>query len=191
MKDNGKSRETRPPSPDSVKRVTMRIWDIRKVCFDVNDVGAFIGTLREISTACTTHIICFDAEKIAGRAHVEAALMHAARARQEGSNISHSLEMEALLFAAGSRQCSHAMEFGVHQGVNRAYLCICPESEAAWASLNHLVHESDEDWEEIPCKKQDLLMDLFDITHEEIRVAGAERLRDLVLERVALLEVYR
>ena len=171
--------------------VTLGSWDIRKVCFNVDDVVAFIETLREISIACGTHIICFDAEKIAGRAHAEAALMHAARAIEDGTNISHSLEMEALLYAAGSRQCSLAMGFGVHRGMNRGYLCIWPESEATWASLNHMVLESDENWEEIPPTKQVLLMELFDITYEEIRVSGMDRLRDLVLEKVALLEVYR
>jgi len=75
--------------------------------------------------------------------------------------------------------------------MNRGYLCICPESEATWASLNHMVLESDENWEEIPLTKQVLLMELFDITYEEIRVSGMDRLRDLVLEKVALLEVYR
>ncbi len=181
----------RPPSSSSVNRMTRWSCDIRKVCFIVDDVDVFISALREISTECSTHIICFDAEKIAGSAHAEAALMHAARSRQEGSNISHSFEMEALLYAAGSRQCSLAKSFGVHQGVNRAYLCICPESEAAWTSLNLMVHESDEDWERISSKKRDLLMDLFGITPEEIQVSGEERLRDLILERVALLEVYR
>ena len=171
--------------------VTVESWDIRKVCFNVDDVIAFIGTLREISIACGTHIICFDAEKIAGRAHAEAALMHAVRAMEEGTNISHSLEMEALLYAAGSRQCSLAMGFGVHQGMNRGFLCILPESEAAWVLLNYVVLESDENWEEIPPSKQVLLMELFDITCEEINVSGMERLRDLVLEKVALLEVYR
>ncbi len=171
--------------------MTEMAWDIRKVCFNVVDVGSFIRTLREIATSCATHIICFNAEKVAGSAHVEAALVHAVRAAQGGTQISHTLEMEALLFAAGSRQCSEAMKFGVHQGVNRIYLCICPSSDAAWSALHPMLHESDEDWEEIPLKKQELLIDLFAITPEEIQVAGVERLRALVLERVALLEVYR
>jgi hypothetical protein len=34
-------------------------------------------------------------------------------------------------------------------------------------------------------------MELFGITVEEIEVVGISRLQDLVLERVALLEVYR
>lgn len=166
-------------------------WDIKKVCVNVTDVGSFIQTLREIATACATHIICFNAEMVAGSAHVEAALMHAVRAEQEGSQISNSLEMEALLFAAGSRQCSVAMKFGIQEGENRMYLCMCPPSDTAWAALRPILRESDEDWEEISLKKQDLLIDLFDITPEELEVTGMERLKALVLERVALLEVYR
>ena len=171
--------------------MTEMAWDIRKVCVNVADVGSFIRTLREIADPCTTHIVCFNAEMVAGSAHVEAALMHAVRAGQRGTRISHSLEMEALLFAAGSRQCSEAMKFGVHRGLNRIYICICPSSDAAWSALHPLFHESNEDWEEISLKKQKLLIDLFAITPEEIQAAGVARLRDLVLERVALLEVYR
>ena len=171
--------------------MTLMAWDIKKVCVNIPDIGSFIQMLREIAAAYGTHIICFNAEMVAGKAHVEAALMHGIRAEQEGIQISNSLEMEALLFAAGSRQCSEAMKFGIHEGENRMYLCMCPPSDTAWSVLHPMLSETDEDWEEISLEKQQLLMDLFDITPEEIEVAGMERLRALVLERVALLEVYR
>ena len=101
---------------------------------------------------------------------LKAALMHAVRAMEEGTNISHSLEMEALsLSRPVPASAAWRWDLGSTEGMNRGYLCICPESEAAWASLNHVVLESDENWEEIPPSKQVLLMELFDITSEEIR----------------------
>ena len=39
--------------------------------------------------------------------------------------------------------------------------------------------------------KRSRLADLFDITPEEFQVVGVDRFRELVLERVALLDVYR
>jgi len=49
----------------------------------------------------------------------------------------------------------------------------------------------DEDWEGIPPEKRKYLMSLFAITEEEIALCGEERLEDLVIERVALLEINR
>jgi KEOPS complex subunit Cgi121 len=47
------------------------------------------------------------------------------------------------------------------------------------------------DWESIDPAKRARLAELFGITPEEILVVGEARFRDLVLERVALLDVYR
>jgi KEOPS complex subunit Cgi121 len=99
--------------------------------------------------------------------------------------------MEVLLYAAGSRQCSVATRFGIHQGWNRAYLCICPPDTRVWDLLRPQLTEVHDDWEQIDAEKAGRLMALFSITPEELRVVGAGGIRDLVLERVALLEVYR
>ena len=40
--------------------------------------------------------------------------------------ISNSFEMEALLFAAGSRQCLVAALFGIQEGENRIFVCSYP-----------------------------------------------------------------
>jgi len=73
-----------------------------------------------------------------------------------------------------------------------AYLCLCPESREAWEELAPLFSPADdEDWESIDPEKAALLCSLFSITPRELEVCGIERLQDLVIERVALLEVYR
>jgi len=99
--------------------------------------------------------------------------------------------MEALLSAAGNRQCSVAERFGLHEGLNRAYVCLCPPVAGAFRNLAALMEFVDEDWEAIPEEKAERLREAFGITPGELEIAGAGRLRDLVLERVALLEVYR
>ena len=65
-----------------------------------------------------------------------AAVAQAARAFQEGTNISNTLEMEALLYAAGSRQCNIASSFGIHEGENRIYLCCSPGGRGYGQHLN-------------------------------------------------------
>ena len=48
---------------------------------------------------------------------------------------------------------------------------------------------SSEDWEQITDEKLNVLISLFSITDEELTVTGRNRVKDLVLERVALLGI--
>lgn len=155
----------------------------------ISDQAAFLKILREIATCNTTRIVCFDADKLAGRRHAEAALRHAHRAFFEGTAISNSFEMEALLYAAGSRQCSVAVSFGLHDGENHLYVCCCPAPENVWKALSAHMQFGGEPDEVISPKKAARLCSLFDITVDEIATVGEHRLTDLVLERVAMLEV--
>jgi tRNA threonylcarbamoyladenosine modification (KEOPS) complex Cgi121 subunit len=45
------------------------------------------------------------------------------------------------------------------------------------------------DWEQMTDDKIKVLNSVFGITNDEIAVTGKDRIKDLVLERVALLEV--
>ncbi len=164
--------------------------DIREAVIEIPTLPAFLETIKGISESAGTHIICFDADELAGRAHVTKAVRHALRAWQEGRAIANTLEMEALLYAAGTRQCRVATGIGLHAGTNHCYVCLCPPSEAAATALGKVLAWTEEDWEEIDEEKQRRLMERYDITPEEIDAAGG-RIRPLVLERVALLEVNR
>ncbi|HXW98807.1 MAG TPA: KEOPS complex subunit Cgi121 [Methanomicrobiales archaeon] len=166
-------------------------FGIRTAVFPIGSCSPFLAGLRAIAAARSTRIICFNADLMAGRAHAEAAIRRALRAVKGGSAISSSLEMEALISASGSRQCSAAGRFGVHEGENRAYVCLCPPVPGAWQDLAGIMEFVDDDWETIDEEKRKRLSEAFGITPAEIRTAGQERFRELVLERVALLEVYR
>jgi KEOPS complex subunit Cgi121 len=164
---------------------------IRTAIFRVPSCSRFLSGLRAVATAHSTRIICFNADMMAGRAHVEAAMERALRSVRAGTAISSSLEMEALLYASGSRQCSSAEKFGIHEGVNRAYVCLCPPADAAVPDLSVNMKFVDEDWETLSDQKRERLREAFGITAGELAAAGPGRFQDLVLERVALLEVYR
>ena len=163
---------------------------IRYADVSVRDPATLLGELREVAGRCGSRIVCFNAENLAGRKHAEAALRHAQRSFFSGEAISNSFEMEALLYAAGTRQCSAAVSFGLHKGANRLYVCCCPASGDLWGQLSCHMLFCEEPSEEIPPEKSARLMALFGISPAELVAAGGEnRLRDLVLERVALLNV--
>jgi KEOPS complex subunit Cgi121 len=166
--------------------------EILQASYSIPDPGSFLASLRSIAAAYNVAIVCFDANKMAGRAHVTSALFHAARSCREGRAIANSFEVEALLYAAGSRQCAIATGFGIHQGTNHSYIAVCPPSQCVVDALANLVDFDTEDWELMSDVKRDRLMVLFSITPLEIEVAGGpSRVKDLVLERVALLDVLK
>ena len=183
---------TRRASADSgVEALASEEFGIRAAVFRVPACSSFLGKIRAVATARNTSIVCFNADLMAGRGHAAAAVSRALRAARARTMISSSLEMEALLYASGNRQCSVAERFGIHEGENRAYVCLCPPSGAAFGDLSGFMTFVDEDWEVIPAEKRERLREAFGITDEELQAAGPGRLADLVLERVALLEVYR
>lgn len=165
---------------------------IRQVILEIDDVDRFLWILKSLGERTRTHIIIFNSEMMAGKKHVLSALSHAIRSDTEKRRISNRLEMEALLYASGSRQCINGMKFGVHAGTNRSYMCLCPWNDLAWSELSKISTQCSDDWDTISSKKAGILMDLFEITSVEVEAAGGiQKIRDLVLERVALLDAYR
>lgn len=167
----------------------LEIYQVRGM---VSGLKSFLADLRAIGSRHGCSIVCFNREAMAGRRHVREAVRHAVRSVSSGTLISRSPEVEALLFAAGTRQTGLIGPFGVHEGENECYLCLIPPSPDARTELTPLMASADdEDWKGIPPEKRKYLMSLFAITEEEIALCGEERLEDLVIERVALLEINR
>ncbi len=166
--------------------------EIHQVKADVPDVPAFLRELRKIGRSLGCTFICFNREVMAGRRHVTSAVTHAIRSFEGGEQIARSIEVEALLYAAGTRQTGLIGPFGLHEGKNECYLCTIPPTPGAVIRLCQLVTPADgEEWELLTPDKEDRLVDLFGITDAEIGVTGRDRIIDLVLERVALLIVNR
>jgi len=130
---------------------------------------------------------------LAGKQHAETAIRYAVRSFERGDPISNTLEMEALLYAAGSRQCNVGASFGIRAGKNHLWVCCYPQTPGIWDALApDLSFLSADAWESIDEKKQESLMQIFGITTEELStLESADRIMDLILERVALLEVIR
>jgi KEOPS complex subunit Cgi121 len=166
-------------------------FEIRQARMTVDNRSEFLSAIQSIARKNSTHIICFNADNVAGYRHVKAALHYAQRSFSSGKSISNSFEMEALLYAAGSRQCNIAALFGIHEQENAVFVCSCPVNGNVWEELSHHMHFVSEAWEEITPEKEERIRSFFSISREELAMVGSERIVDLVLERIALLEVYR
>jgi KEOPS complex subunit Cgi121 len=171
----------------------IKTCEIRAATCRIADVPAFLSRLREVAKQFSTHLICFNADMLAGKRHAETALRYAVRSCRKGTAISNTLEMEALLYAAGSRQCNVAASFGIHEGENHLWICCYPFSSGIWEALRtDFSFPGEERWDSIDGKKRDNLMKIFGISPDELSTLdNPEKIEDLVLERVALLEVQR
>jgi KEOPS complex subunit Cgi121 len=166
-------------------------YEIRQAKMTVTDRDECLRMIQEIARNHSTRIVCFDAEKLAGREHADAAIRHAQRSILSAKPISNSFEMEALLFAAGTRQCSVASLFGIHKGENKMFVCLYPVKEEVWKALSYHMHFVTETWDNWSALKIARMISLFGITQDELETVGQERIKDLILERIALLEVCR
>ena len=168
------------------------IGEIRSAQCYIAERSAFLNCLLAIAREEDCHIICFNADMMAGKVHARAAVFHAVRSFHEGDFISNTIEMEALLFASGSRQCSIAAGFGVHEGDNNLFVCCIPSKKRIWDTLGSLLTFVDDEWDQMDPEKRLRILRHFEISREEIKtLSDTSRITDLVLERVALLHVSR
>ena len=153
----------------------------------VSAVKETIAQINDAADKADSTVVLFDAEKIAGFAHIESAVAHAKRSFAEGKQIARSLSMEILVYASGQRQCSLASKFGLHDGENKVYVLILDGDEEKAAAL---VREIVSKCEPFAPNKEKLKAE-FGITDAEMEAAGENRIEELVIERVALVDAWK
>jgi len=181
----------------------------------ISDVDDFLAVLKAIAHRYSVTIQAMDAELIAGEAHIKSAVQKALRAIRQGNSITSDLSMEVLLYAAGRRQIERALAMGVSTGDNKKIVVVIIDVDNKHKDLDAIAREikqriglqeqpiedlelESETESETETKtktnteeKRNKLMRFFNITDAEIEAVGERKLKMLVLERVALLEVYK
>ncbi|QCC48795.1 KEOPS complex subunit Cgi121 [Halobellus limi] len=164
---------------------------------DVDDVDAFVAAIDEIASSTDTTIQAFDARYVVSERHLERAVELADRAFERGENVARDRAVEILLYAAGRRQITNALELGVSPGANRVVVLVDAgeadpgdgparnERAAAEAIRDRVLDDvgatlGDYDPERV--------REYFDVSDAELDVVDGD-LESLVLERAALLVV--
>lgn len=158
-------------------------------------------TLKELRMAIpAVEIQFFDGARVAGKEHLEIAVVNALHAFKTGINISRSVAMETLLYASGQRQIDVALgRLGVSRDSQTVGLVAFSGNRSGaeevqskitqfvGAEMNEALLD---DWSE---EKASMVMTLFGIDIAElnaIRMPGQdikEAVKKAVVERVALL----
>ena len=158
---------------------------------EITDVNRFLHTLTGIASGYGITVQAIDANKTAGTMHILAAAEKAIRAVQRNDGISDDLGMEILLYASGNRQIKKALSMGVRTGRNAIVLIAVGDEipKGAISELENLVEMADVI--RYTHEKRAVITTFFGITETEIAVVGEANIPQLVLERVALMGLWK
>jgi len=172
----------------------------------ISNVDDFLSSLKNIARKYDVTIQAMDAELIAGGEHIISAVKKAIRATERKRSIASDLGLEILLYAAGKRQIERALAMGVSvsEGEKRVAIVIVDASASGEKDLEGVAEEvkrkiglQEEPISELELEleykgdKKEGIMKFFDITEAELKAVGEPKLKMLVLERVAMLDVLK
>jgi len=131
-------------------------------------------------------VLAMKAEMVCGREHLESAVEHATRAFHRGTNSANNIMMETMLYASGERQISKARDkMGVDHETCSVALVLFGAEPATVLQIVGL----ERDDSVLEASEQKLLG--FGIGRKELDMVPVEKRPDLVLERVAFVEILK
>ncbi|MCX9085168.1 MAG: KEOPS complex subunit Cgi121 [Candidatus Methanoperedens sp.] len=169
------------------KNVGVSMIQILEGTVFIENKELFLKKIKEISDGKSLSIQAFDADKIAGKEHLTFAIEKAIESFKKGKNVANDLGKEIMLYAAGTRQINRAVKIGVHDGWNN--IVIVAVGDMIDRSVFYEI--SPRNVLKYDGSKNNVLMDIFKISEKEIEAVGADKIPELVLERVALVDVMK
>ncbi len=150
-----------------------------------------IRALRDLQARHGCIILALDSRLVVSERHISFATEKALLAFSEGRNVAKDLGVEIMRYASGERQIERALAIGASNSTKRVALLLvssnraCPLPEAS--ELSRMVKLDAQG-----CSfDQEVVRAAYNISAEEIDAAGIERIPDLVVERVALVDTCR
>ncbi len=151
----------------------------------IKEKEAFLAALREAQNRHGCVIQAMDASVVVSERHAAFAAEKATRAFSEERNVAKDLGLEILRYASGQRQIERALSMGVRETTQRVALIVMENGTPL--EISDIIEVDDDG----PRFSPTAVKKGFEIGDEEIEAAGEERIPDLVLERVALIDAYR
>ena len=164
----------------------------------IKNVDSFVKRLLRFSKEENLVIQAFDATVVYGKDHLISATIHAQRAFEQRTNATNSLALEILLYAAGERQIQKAIKkIGVKKGKQQIAFVFVNEmmqkknkciDEAVIKKLLRLFHLTSDD---NVLKGNRNVLKRFGITDQELSTIHMSNYGDLILEKVALVDIIK
>jgi len=149
------------------------------------DPEAVVRTAAEWGSSRGAEVCLLDARSVFGRDHLESAVLHAIRAREERKMSSRSVAMEALLYAAGARQVQDAIQsVGLRQDTTAIGVVLFGSPR-----VDDFIHDMGWSRDDRVLNADGKSLERLGISDREAKTVSDRQQADLILERVALLDV--
>ena len=157
----------------------------------IRDRADLIQALKDLQSSHGCIVQALDADKVVSERHISFATEKALAAILEKRNIARDAGMEIMRYASGERQIERAMAMGVSCYTERIALILAAyNGECCWPDVSLLSQIIDVDGRGCSFNSE-VVKEIFNISPEEIEAVGEERIDELVIERVALVDTYR
>jgi len=164
---------------------------------NIQNVEGFLDKIQDFGQKNNIIIQVFNADMIYGKNHLFSSVEHAKRAMEGKTNTTNSLIMEILLYASGERQLKLAIpKMGIKEGQsNIAFLFILNNKKIKTKMVGILI---DEMLKLFSLCRNDAILDgdmsilkRFCIDENEIRTVTEDKYGDLILEKIAMVDIIK
>ena len=161
----------------------------------INQVDSFIKDVGVFAEKHHLMIQMLDAQMICGLIHVESAVRHALRAMDENRMSTQKIEMEILLYTSGERQLIHAIpKMGIKTG-NFSIIVIFLSEKMNKNELIRIISLFEKQFRII---RDDAIikpsldkLKKWGITEKELVTIPEKSYEDLILEKIALVDIIK
>ena len=158
---------------------------------NIQNVDSLLEKILSFSEKQGIVVQVFNADMIYGKNHIISAVEHAVRAIEGKTNTTNSLSMEIMLYASGERQLKLAIpKMGVKKG----------KGNIAFVFTNGKISDKtvDDLLKELALKRDDKILEgdkdtlkKFGLKDNEIETVTKAKYGDLILEKVALVDIIK
>ena len=159
----------------------------------IPDLPAFLKSLNHFSESHRVRIQGFDARKIVDEDHLLFSIYRAREAFIAGTNEAKDIGLEVMRFSSGQKQIDKSFSMGLLKGENRCFFVFFGESAEQLSSVQNEFEDVFKltEYSLSLDDKKSFLMKQFGIGDAELKACGEHRLKELVMERIALVDVIR
>jgi len=159
---------------------------------NIKDVDVFLGQIQSFSKKNNVVVQVFDADVICGKNHLISAVEHAVRAFERKTNTTNSLDKEILLYASGERQLKLAIpKMGAKKGISTVAFVFVSNKKIHDVLIAELLKI-------LSLKRDDKVLNgskeklrKFGVKEKELETVTKAKYGDLILEKVAMVDVIK
>ena len=157
----------------------------------IKDVDLFLEQVISFAQEKNIVIQALNADMIYGKNHLISAVDHAKRAMSQKNNTTNSFSMEILLYASGERQLKLAIpKMGVKQGKSNVAF-VFADGEISDNLVNDLLKKVSLIHDDKVLEGDIDTLKKFGINKKAIATVSEDRYGDLILEKVAMVDIIK